>query len=817
MWGAFRLAPFVLWVAVCAALAQYPPAANPASGDARALYQALNELRVDSARVYYVHELNLRRGPVSLTFVEGKLAFLAPLEGRVTGAVFIGRGHVIAMPRDPAERRSLAQFLGVPLLDQLFSRAYLRFNDDTSGAIERQLQHAGTQATSDAALADSWNSVIANLNPWHSRRILYDWLSVNPRPFFYAGLGGDVTGVFDVLVDQRRDEQVFMGQPRTVRGDRFYDVWASFALDNETKQPSEVVSPLDYAIATTIADDLSLQAKATVHLKELRPGERIITLELSRYLAVSGCADESGKPLVFFQNDDVSRRDLARHGNDELLVVLPSATRAGEELRLQITYHGNVITDAGNGTYFVGERGSWYPHVGGGDHFVPFDLAFHWPKRLTLVATGNQLENREEAGQRYGHWRSSQPLALAGFNLGEYQTESASSDNPKIRLYANRQLEEAILARLRDRPGDFSAEISPNIDQLRARGPTLQPAPPSPAAVLKHLGDEVLDSIRFFEKKNGPFPFDHLDVSQIPGTFGQGWPGLLYLPTIVFLPPEAQQEVGAGARTQQQINEMMPFHEVAHQWWGNEVGIASYRDNWIQEAMANYLALWYADNRKTSAHLLTKWLEHYRDELLAKAGSSDETIEGAGSLSAGYRLDSSKTPDAYNTIIYGKGAWVVHMLRVMLRDPSSKTPDARFENFLRTVLTEHRFQALSTADLQAALEKFMTPAMDLEGGHSMDWFFDEWVRGTGIPRYSVEFQARPRGNEFVVTGKLKQAQVPSLFTAAVPLHATRTGARPVWLGTVVTTGPVTRFHFVSRVYPGKILIDPYLTLLCRSE
>lgn len=812
-----RVAFGIALVAVCPAFAQQPPAPSPGSGDARVLYQALNELRVDPARVYYVHELNLRRGPVSLTFAEGKLAFLAPLEGRVTGAVFVGRGHVITMPRDPAERRSLAQFLGVPLLDQLFSRAYLRFNDDTSAAIERALQQAGTQATSDTALADSWNSVIANLNPWHSRRILYDWLSVGPRPFFYAGLAGDATGVFDVLVDQRRDEQVFMGQPRTVRGDRFYDVWASFALDNEKKQPSEVVSPLDYAIDTTIADDLSLQANATVHLKELRPGERIITLELSRYLAVSGCTDESGKPLIFFQNDDVSRRDLARHGNDELLVVLPSATRAGEELRLQITYHGNVITDAGNGTYFVGERGSWYPHVGGADHFVPFDLAFHWPKRLTLVATGNQLESREENAQRYGHWRSNRPLALAGFNLGDYESESASSDNPKIRLYANRQLEEAILNRLRNRPADFAAEMSSSMDQLRTRQPALESPPPSPASVLKHLGDEIVDSIRFFEKKNGPFPFDHLDVSQIPSAFGQGWPGLLYLPTLVFLPPEAQQEVGAGARTQQQINEMVPFHEVAHQWWGNEVGIASYRDNWIQEAMANYLALWYADNKKPSQRLLTKWLELYRTELLTKAGSSDETVEDAGPLSAGYRLDSSKTPGAYNTIIYGKGAWVVHMLRMMLREPASKNPDARFEEFLHTVLDEHRFQALSNADLEAAVEKFMTPAMDLEGSHSMDWFFDEWVRGTGIPHYSVEFQARPRGNDFVVTGKLKQAEVPSLFTAPVPLYATRPGAKPVWLGTVVTTGPETRFHFVARTHPGKILIDPNLTLLCRSQ
>ena len=54
----------------------------------------------------------------------------------------------------------------------------------------------------------------------------------------------------------------------------------------------------------------------------------------------------------------------------------------------------------------------------------------------------------------------------------------------------------------------------------------------------------MTDSIRFFEGLNGPFPFDHLDVSQIPGNFGQGWPGLVYLSTLVFLPQSAQERAG---------------------------------------------------------------------------------------------------------------------------------------------------------------------------------------------------------------------------------------------------------------------------------
>ena len=87
------------------------------------------------------------------------------------------------------------------------------------------------------------------------------------------------------------------------------------------------------------------------------------------------------------------------------------------------------------------------------------------------------------------------------------------------------------------------------------------------------------------------FPYRTLSVSQIPGTFGQGWPGLLYLSTYSFLTPQAQQRAGLSSTGQQAFTDIVPYHEAAHQWWGNVIGWSSYRDQWIDEAIANYLAL----------------------------------------------------------------------------------------------------------------------------------------------------------------------------------------------------------------------------------
>jgi len=803
--------------------AQSAPTQSPTSPDSpqavptdpRELYEALNALRPDGTRVYGVKDLTLRRDVVSFTFSEGKLAFLEPLGGRITGAVFSGRGHVIATPHERGERRSLAQFVGVPILDQPFSDAYIRFTDDTAAELQQQLAQDGVVPSSDPDFTAHWIPLTAGLAATHSLRTMVDWLAAEPVPCFYILLQTDTAGAVEVSVDNRREEQVTIGQPHYVDGIRSYDVWASFRAANSPATRTEAFVPLDYRVDSSIADDLSLQGKTTLHLRAGLAGERVVPVELSRHLSVDEIQNEDGQLLEYFQNEELSRRDAARRGNDYILVVLPVAKPAGADFHLQISYHGNVITDAGNGVEFVGDRGAWFAHIGG-EHFTPYDLTFHWPKRLTLVATGTESEAREDAETKSGRWRSETPFPTAGFNLSQYQMASTSGQ-PKIQVYANKELEEAIMARLKFTapnalPPPSMLDHFKDTDHLS--GAADQPPPPSPTSALKQLGVSVQDSIRFFENLNGAFPFDHLSIAQIPGSFGQGWPGLVYLSTLAFLPPETQERAGLNEWAQSEARDLMPYHEVAHQWWGNLTGAASYRDVWIEEAMANYLALWYADTKRPGQHRLTNWLEHYRDELSAKVPGTEHSIEAVGPLVLGPRLGSLKVTDAYSTLIYGKGTWVMHMLREMLRDANAKDPDARFRELLRAILAGHQFRPLSTADFQRAVEQHMTPAMDLEGTHRMDWFFDQWVRGTDLPRYTVKFEVKPHGNAFVVIGKLQQLGTEDAFTAPVPLYALRIGGKPERLGVVVTTGTETRFHFESRIRPSRIVIDPNLTLLC---
>jgi hypothetical protein len=497
---------------------------------------------------------------------------------------------------------------------------------------------------------------------------------------------------------------------------------------------------------------------------------------------------------------------------DHVYVLLAHPASIGDEFELAFHYKGNVIHDAGNGVLFVGAREEWYPRLGDPSAFASYEMTFHWPRKLRLAATGIKIDEREDGDIRTGRWQTDKPASVAGFNLGEYAIATLAGNGYTIDVYANKQLEQALLDRLRQ-PGGGLVDISPHAYGVAPTERLNIPMPePRPADALKQLARDIDSSIRFYETYSGPFPDRHLTVSQIPGTFGQGWPGLLYLSTFSFLPAEAQQRAGLTTSGQEHFHDLVPFHEVAHQWWGNVVGWSSYRDQWIDEAFATYLSLLFADSQKSPDRRLRVWLDRYRKRLLEK---NEEGIAPAdiGAVVLGSRLNSSRTPAGFDQLAYGKGAWIIHMLREMLREPGTKNPDARFIALLNGLQTKYAYRALSTGDLQRELEAVMTPAMAIEGRKSMEWFFADWVRGTGIPHYRLDYSVKRTDKGFVVKGKLLQSGVANSFVAAVPIYSTSGG----YLGRVTAGGPETVFHFNSAREPGKLLIDPQMTLLCVVE
>jgi hypothetical protein len=128
---------------------------------------------------------------------------------------------------------------------------------------------------------------------------------------------------------------------------------------------------------------------------------------LSRYLKVEAI-EAAGRRLDFIQNPAIEGSALQRKGNDLVAVVFPAPLAPGQELKLRFTYAGDVLSEAGNGLLYVGERGTWYPNLGLNP--AEFDMEFHYPPSWTLVATAGKQTRKQErrrfrGGSRSGRFR----------------------------------------------------------------------------------------------------------------------------------------------------------------------------------------------------------------------------------------------------------------------------------------------------------------------------------------------------------------------------------------------------------------------------
>src|SRR6188474_3777791 len=120
---------------------------------------------------------------------------------------------------------------------------------------------------------------------------------------------------------------------------------------------------------------------------------------------------------------------------------------------------------------------------------------------------------------------------------------------------------------------------------------------PNPAARLQQLANDIGATFDEMTARFGKPPVKTLTVSPIPGRFGQGFPGLLYLSTLVYLDP-SERPLRSNSPQQIFFSEVLHAHEIGHQWWGNGVTSADYQDDWLMEALANYSALWSLERKK---------------------------------------------------------------------------------------------------------------------------------------------------------------------------------------------------------------------------
>lgn len=780
--------------------AQWLPAANTAADLAR----TIRENGLDRDQCYRVRDLTLVKEDIRIYFSDGYLIFSKPVRGRPIAAVFTtdvdsGDGEVLLLPPNLAERRSLASYTGAPNLDEHFQAAVLFFTGDVYQELLKQLPSNPTNRKAPemgALLDEQWASVVQNIGASYDTRLTLDLLNATAeKPDLLSGIFRSQTrGNFDVIYDPKNPDQIAAGQLAERNGRAYFDVWTHFPSRSARNgaAPKELRWDLaDYRIQATISPDLTLSAVTRVKLKAPADGLAAVPFEITHDMAVSEVSVD-GQPAEVLQRE--SLRANAGRENDLFLVVPASPLQAGREYELEFHHSGRVIVETGDRIYYVTARGNWYPSQG----FLSatFDLTFRYPKDLELVTAGDVVEDRTEGEWRITRRRPSAPIGLAGFNLGNYAHARVTRGAFVVDVCANRALEPALQPRA---PAPPPMIVAPTIGRRTARGPTTvdlpapTPPPADPLARLQTLASDVASALEFMASKFGPPAITHLTVSPIPGQFGQGFPGLIYLSTRSYVNP-------AEAKIQPDdalfFDELLQAHETAHQWWGGQVYSASYRDDWLLEALANYSALLYLEKHRGVRELDTL-LEGYRTALLAK-GISGQPVDTAGPIVLGTRLESSIEPRAWRVITYGKGSWILHMLR-------QRMGDEQFFSMLTELSRRFNRRQLSTEDFRTVAAKYLPPKSD---DPKLETFFDQWVYGTGIPSLKLTYVVKGKPGALRLLGTLTQSDVSDDFSALAPVEI-QTGRGQTITRWVRTSKEPATFTVDLRQAPLRVALDPH--------
>ena len=229
--------------------------------------------------------------------------------------------------------------------------------------------------------------------------------------------------------------------------------------------------------------------------------------------------------------------------------------------------------------------------------------------------------------------------------------------------------------------------------------------------------------------------------------------------------------------------------EVAYQWWGQTVGLKSFDDAWISQGLAEWSAFAFRESTLSGPGLDAAQREQQERALTFEQTASIARAPGA--------LDDQSA--AYQSIIFHKGSMVFRMLRETMGKE-------KFDQLLRNFLETYRGKSASIDDF----EKLATQV----NGSNMRYFFAQWVEGTGVPEFTVDYQIiRTRAGKFRTRGTVKH----SLQALRMPVELMLRSEGDSQTITTNIEGKSEDFDFESNGQPLEVVVDPNYRILRMSD
>jgi hypothetical protein len=735
---------------------------NPAAApNADPTYQQLRNLTL-SGEAVSVGNFDLKRDAGTFHLHSGTVCFVAPVQGKVTGAVFVGDGNFVLDPPSESERQSLKLLTKEDQFNESFSHAVLRFTDSTYDDIKK----GGSPASGgcDAGpLKDSQNATRHKIKSNLEARILEDVLSPEPGGLFYAFIHGkryNDQEIYEIDPDWGSAQVNFWTYDENKRGE-----WASFNLTEKHQHGGvgRLMRIEHQQLDVTFEKNGSLSGKAATDMVARRKGVRVVPFNLFRPLRVQSVT-ANGQPLSFIQED--------KNDDGNFAVILPAPLSEGEKVTITTTYGGKeAVSNEGGGNYFPVARENWYPNDPGSSlgEFALYDMTLRIPKGMKMAATGMLVSESNDGGQNITVWKSEAPQTVAGFSFGRFKEVEDKLTKPEylIQSYANEASPDWVTNIKNESESDSLTQGMHK--SFNMKGDKIPLGEMSTVSLNKKSLAEAELAVQLYTDYYGPSLFKHLQITQQAAcNFGQSWPELVWIPICYYFDTTLRHSLGLDWGDRGYWKEVAP-HEVAHQWWGHTVGFASGRDQWMSEGFADMSAALYIGMIEKDPKKVIQFWNDERQILLERDAQGFRAID-VGPLTMGYRANNSRTgSNVTRRLIYPKGAYVLHMIRMMMFD--NKTGDQNFKATMQDFVQTYSGKAATTEDFKAMVEKHMTGEMDLDGNHHLDWFFNEYVYGTALPSYKIDYKFDKDANGDVVFGlKVTQSGVDDKFRMLVPVY-----------------------------------------------
>ena len=790
------------------------PGKSLAYANSDPVYRKLRDLGL--GETFHFDNFTVSLDAATLQFQKGTMTFLSPVNGVVTGAIFIGEGRFNLKPVTPLAAQELKRRCGAGEIDEDFTEIVFRFTGqerliflpgvgakmETPAEAATVFEHWKERArrrpevplgfTDQLLHGETMDNVDADV-----LAALYN--SAHP-PFLNAYIRGKRHKDLRFFIRRRVGALPQLDSPEEVALIN-YDpegmddgVWYLDHLKSEyqnrtasSQEDRRLFATHRYKIETVISKNDHLFSTAVITFQPLIAGERVLKFALLPNLRVTRVAGDQGQDLYFIQE--------SRKEDGSFYAILPQAPEAGKEYSITVQYEGDkVLEQAGDGSYYVRARSSWYPNLNGFGEHVLYDLTYKVPRKYKVISVGKLQEESMEQNYAVSHWVTPQPVAVAGFNYGEYKKIELADQITGYKI-----------------SGYYLTELPNNLRNYGA----LQSM--APGSMTKYALEQTRAQLQLCTFYFGKSPYDEIYITEQPDfNFGQSWPNLVYLPISAYTDATQRWLLFGHINSKFTgfVQEVTP-HEVAHQWWGHAVGWASYHDQWLSEGFAEFSAGLFLQQAVGG-----DWRKDYVDfwdrlqKRVLEKNNFGVAPNDAGPLWMGLRLISPRTQSAYQNVTYPKGAYVLQMLRSFMY--SQQDQDKPFIAMMHDFVESHRDHPASTESFKAIAEKHMSKVMDLEGNGRLDWFFNEWVYGTQVPRYRFEYQLLPaEGGKTKLHMTVTQSEVDDHFAMLVPIFADF-GKGMVRIGQFGIAGNTTRSGDVLLPsQPKKVALNAYKDILER--